>query len=93
MDTWNVSRTSLSQHEETIIRGEDGESYDFDLDDKDQFKRSSSEYIPSDSQSVHNIDCDLNEHMSFMSKEATLNVIKQYHIKQWLQILLSWNLS
>jgi len=40
MDTWNVDGTSLSQHEETIIRdivddiSEDGDNYDFDLDMK-----------------------------------------------------------
>jgi len=85
MDTWNVGGTSLSQHEELITRdivddiSEDGDNYDFDLDDEDQFNRSS-QYIPSGSQSRHNIDCDLNEHMSFMSKEATLNAIKWYHI-------------
>ena len=85
MGTWNVSGTSLSRHEEPIIRDivdditEDGDNYDFDLDDEDQFNRSS-QYIPSGSQSRHNIDCNLNEHMSFMSKEATLNAIKRYHI-------------
>ncbi|XP_068497499.1 uncharacterized protein [Phaseolus vulgaris] len=51
-----------------------------DLDDEDQFSRSSSQYIPSSNQSEHNIDRNLNEHMCFMSKEATLNAIKQYHI-------------
>ncbi|XP_068461662.1 uncharacterized protein [Phaseolus vulgaris] len=86
MDTWNVGGTSLSEHEEPIIRdivddiSEDGENYDFDLDDEDQFNRSSSQYILSGSQSEHNIDRDLNEHTCFMSKEATLNAIKQYHI-------------
>jgi len=85
MDTWNVGGTSLSQHEEPIIRdivddiSEDGDNYDFDLDDEDQFNRFS-HYIPSSSQSGHNIDCNLNEHMSFMSKEAILNAIKRYHI-------------
>ncbi|XP_068466322.1 uncharacterized protein [Phaseolus vulgaris] len=80
------SGTSLSQHEEPIIKdivddiSEDGENYDFDLDDEDQFNRSSSQYIPSSSQSERNINRDLNEHMSFMSKEAKLNAIKQYHI-------------
>jgi len=86
MDTWNIGGTSLSQHEEQIIRdivddiSENGENYDFDLDDEDQFNRSSSQYIPFGSQSEYNIDCDLNEHMSFMSKEMTLNAIKQYLI-------------
>ena len=85
MDTWNVGGTSLSRHEEPIIRdivndiSEDGDNYDFDLDDEDQFNRSS-QYIPYGSQSGHNIDCNLNEHMSFMSKEAILNAIKRYHI-------------
>ena len=85
MDTWNVGGTSLSQHEEPIIRdivddiSEDGDNYDFDLDDEDEFNRSS-QYISSGSQSGHNIDCELNEHMSFISKEATLNAIKRYHI-------------
>jgi len=85
MDTWNVGGTSLNEHEEPIIRdivddiSEDGENYDFDLDDEDQY-RSFSQYILSGSQSEHNIDRDLNEHMCFMSKEATLNAIKQYHI-------------
>jgi len=56
MDTWNVGGTSLSQHEETIIReimddiSEDGNNYDFDLDDKDQLKRSSLQYISFNSQ-------------------------------------------
>nr|XP_007161351.1 hypothetical protein PHAVU_001G061800g [Phaseolus vulgaris]ESW33345.1 hypothetical protein PHAVU_001G061800g [Phaseolus vulgaris] len=85
MDTWNVGGTSLSQHEEPIITNivddisEDGDNYDFDLDDEDQFNRFS-QYISSGNQSRHNIDCELNEHMSFMSKEATLNAIKRYHI-------------
>jgi len=79
MGTWNVSGTSLSRHEEPIIRDivdditEDGDNYDFDLDDEDQFNRSS-QYIPSGSQSGHNIDCDLNEHMSFMSKVMAFHV-------------------
>jgi len=53
IDTWNVGGTSLSQHEEPIIRdivddiSEDGENYNFDLDDEDQLNRSSSQYIPS----------------------------------------------
>jgi len=82
MDTWNVGGTSPSQHEETIIRdivddiSEDGENYDFDLDDEDQFKRSSSQYIPLGSQSRHNIDCDLNEHMSFMLKGGDIECHK-----------------
>nr|XP_007149505.1 hypothetical protein PHAVU_005G075900g [Phaseolus vulgaris]ESW21499.1 hypothetical protein PHAVU_005G075900g [Phaseolus vulgaris] len=85
MDMWNVGGTSLSRHEEPIIRNivddisEDEDNYDFDLDDEDQFNRSS-QYISSGSQSGHNIDCDLNEHISFMSKEETLNAIKRYHI-------------
>ena len=72
MDTWNVGGTSLSEHEEPIIRdivddiSEDGENCDFDLDDEDQFNRSSSQYIPSGSQSEHNIDRDLNEHMCWL---------------------------
>jgi len=94
MDTWNVGGTSLSQHEEPIIRdivddiSEEGENYDFDLDDEDQFNGSSSRYISSGSQSEHNIDHDLNEHMSFMSKEATLNAIKQYHIEHGYKFLV-----
>ena len=81
MDVWNVGGTSLRQHEEPIIRdivddiSENGDNYDLNLDDEDQFNKSS-QYIPSGSQSKHNIDCDLNEHVSFMSKEATLNAIK-----------------
>nr|XP_007136176.1 hypothetical protein PHAVU_009G024500g [Phaseolus vulgaris]ESW08170.1 hypothetical protein PHAVU_009G024500g [Phaseolus vulgaris] len=53
MDTWNVGGTSLSRHEELITRdivddiSEDGDNYDLDLDDEDQFNRSS-QYIPSD---------------------------------------------
>ena len=34
----------------------------------------------SSSQSEHSINHDFNEHMSFMSKEAKLNAIKQYYI-------------
>ena len=91
---WNFGGTSLSQHEEPIIKdivddiSEDGENYDFDLDDDDQFNRSSSRYIPSSSQSEHNINHDLNEHMSFMSKEAKLNAIKQYHIDNGYKFVL-----
>ena len=54
------AKLSLSEHEKSIIRdivddiSEDGENYDFDLDDEDQFNRSSSQYIPSDRQSEHN---------------------------------------
>jgi len=66
---------------------ENGDNYDFDLDDEDQFNRSS-QYIPSDSQSGHNIDCELNEHMSFMSNEATLNAIKPYHIVKVYKLYL-----
>jgi len=86
MDMWHVGGTSISGHDQIVIRGimenigEDDDNYDFDLEDEDVVMTSSSEHIMPDSRFGYNIEHELHERMSFTSKETTLNVIKQYHI-------------
>jgi len=55
--------------------------HNFSEDDKDYEPTSDDEqhFVPTFS---HHIQCDLFEHMSFVSKEAVVMNIKQYHIEQ-----------